>query len=275
MTTISAPRSPGSRGTTPRLATARSFSSGLLDTQVMTAREIRRSLRSIDSLLTSLMLPVAILTMFVFVFGGAISSGGEYVNYVVPGIILLCAGFGSAATAVSVAQDMTTGTIDRFRTMPIFGSSVLVGHVAASVVRNLVAGAIVVGFALLYGFRPSASPTDWLLAIGLVVLFVLAFTWVACALGLVVGPEAANGLTFLMIFLPYVSSGFVRTDTMPVVLQAFATNQPVTPVVETLRGLLTGTPTSGTGRSAVAWCFGILLVGYVAATAIYKRRRAG
>src|SRR4051794_23884446 len=160
----------------------------------MTAREIRRSLRSVDSLLTSLMLPVVILTMFVFVLGGAISTDGRYINYVVPGIILLCAGFGSAATAVSVAQDMTTGTIDRFRTMPIFGSSVLVGHVAASVARNLVAGTIVIGFALLYGFRPSASAGQWLLAIALVVLFVLAFTWVACALGLVVGPEAANGL---------------------------------------------------------------------------------
>jgi len=264
--------------TTPATATAppaRSFARGLLDSQVMTAREIRRSVRSIDALLTSLMLPVVILTMFVFVFGGAISTDGHYINYVVPGIILLCAGFGSAATAVSVAQDMTTGTIDRFRTMPIFGSSVLVGHVAASVARNLVAGTIVIAFALLYGFRPTASPGQWLLAIALVVLFVLAFTWVACALGLVVGPEAANGLTFLMIFLPYVSSGFVPTATMPGVLQAFAAHQPITPIVETLRGLLMGTPMDGTAGPAVAWCIGILVVGYAAAARLYTRRRAG
>jgi ABC-2 type transport system permease protein len=270
MTTLARPLAPA-----PARSASRPLGGALVDSMVMTAREIRRSVRSIDALLTSLMLPVVILTMFVFVFGGAISTDGHYVDYVVPGIILLCAGFGSAATAVSVAQDMTTGTIDRFRTMPIFGSAVLIGHVLASVTRNLVAGAIVIGFAVLYGFRPTAAPGEWVLAMALVVLFVLAFTWVACALGLVVGPEAANGLTFLMIFLPYVSSGFVPTATMPGVLQAFAAHQPITPIVETLRGLLMGTPMDGSAGPSIAWCLGILVLGYAASARLYTRRRAG
>lgn len=276
MTTVARPvPAPDAAGAPMGRPPARALARGFLDARVMTGREVRRSLRSVDALLTSLMLPVVILTMFVFVFGGAISRDGHYVDYVVPGIILLCAGFGSAATAVSVAQDMTTGTIDRFRTMPILGSSVLIGHVLASVLRNLAAGTIVIGFALLYGFRPTASPGQWALAIGLVVLFVLAFTWVACALGLVVGPEAANGLTFLMIFLPYVSSGFVPTATMPGALQAFAAHQPITPIVETLRGLLVGPPAEGTAGPAIAWCLAILVVGYVASARLFTRRRAG
>jgi ABC-2 type transport system permease protein len=248
---------------------------GLVDVQAMLGRELRRSLRSIDALLTSLLLPVKILTMFVFVFGGAINTGeSHYINYVVPGIILLCAGFGSASTAVSVSQDMTTGTIDRFRTLPIFGSSVLIGHVAASVMRNLAASTLVIGFAVVYGYRPNATLTGWIGAIALLVLFILAFTWVACALGLVVGPEAASGLTFVMLFLPYVSSGFVPTSTMPVVLQRFADHQPLTPIVETMRSLLTGTPVGSNGPAALAWCVGILAVGYALATLAYRRRRA-
>ena len=183
-----------------------------LDARVMMCRELRRATRSIDSMLTGMMLPVMILTLFVFVFGGAINTGSKYINYVVPGIILLCAGFGSAATAVSVAQDKESGTIDRFRTMPILGSAVLIGHVASSLVRNLVAAMIVVGVAIAYGFRPTTSPTAWLLAIGLVVLYVLAFTWLSCAVGLLVSPDAANGLTFVLLFLPYVSSCLLYTS---------------------------------------------------------------
>jgi ABC-2 type transport system permease protein len=247
---------------------------GVNDATVMTGRELRRAVRSIDSLLTSMLLPIMILTMFVFVFGGAINTGTGYINYVVQGILLLCAGFGSASTAVSVSQDMTTGIIDRFKTMPIFGSSVLIGHVAASVVRNLTACVIVVVFALAYGFRPGGSVAGWLGAVGLLVLFVLAFTWVACAIGQLVGPDAANGVTFFMLFLPYVSSGFVPTDTMPGVLHAFAEHQPITPIVETLRGLIMGTSTGGNGPAAVAWCLAILVVGYVASSALFRRQQS-
>jgi ABC-2 type transport system permease protein len=251
-----------------------SLTLGLVDSQTMLGRELRRNLRSFDALLTSLMLPIMILTMFVFVFGGAISTGGRYINYVVPGILLLCAGFGSASTAVSVAQDMTSGTIDRFRTLPIFGSSVLIGHVAASIVRNLVASTLVIGFALLYGFRPAASPLGWIGAVGLLVLFVLAFTWISCAVGLVVGPEAANGVSFVMLFLPYVSSGFVPTETMPVVLQRFAEHQPLTPIIETMRALLSDNPVGSNGPIAVAWLVGLLVVGYTLAALAYRRRPA-
>jgi ABC-2 type transport system permease protein len=248
------------------------FALGFSDAGVMTGRELRRSIRSIDSLLTSMLLPVMILTMFVFVFGGAINTGTGYINYVVPGILLLCAGFGSASTAISVSQDMETGIIDRFKTMAIFGSSVLIGHVTASLLRNLCAGVIVVGFALAYGFRPGGSLAGWLGAIGLLVLFILAFTWVACAIGLLVGPDAANGVTFVMLFLPYVSSGFVPTETMPTALHAFAEHQPITPIVETLRGLLMGTPVDSNGPIAVAWCLGILAAGYASAAVLYRRR---
>jgi ABC-2 type transport system permease protein len=256
------------------MTTLSALTAGLDDARVMTGRELRRGLRSVDSLLTSMLLPVMILTMFVFVFGGAINTGTGYINYVVPGILLLCAGFGAASIAVSVSQDMEKGIIDRFKTMPIFGSSVLYGHVTASILRNLVASVIVVGFAVAYGFRPGGSLAGWLGALGLLVLFILAFTWVACAIGLLVGPEAASGVTFVMLFLPYVSSGFVPTDTMPGVLHAFAEHQPITPIVETLRGLMMGASTGGNGPLAVAWCVGILVAGYAASTLLYRRRRA-
>ena len=245
-----------------------------LDSSVMVGRELRRATRSIDSMLTGMMMPVMILTMFVFVFGGAINTGsGKYINYVVPGIVLLCAGFGSAATAVSVAQDKESGTIDRFRTMPILGSAVLIGHVVASLIRNLVAATIVVGVAIAYGFRPTTSPTDWLLAVGLIALYVLAFTWLSCAVGLLVGPDAANGLTFVLLFLPYVSSGFVPTSSMPRALHAFAEHQPLTPIIETVRALLTGHHVGNNGLIAVAWCVGLMLVGQIGEARVHARRR--
>jgi ABC-2 type transport system permease protein len=150
---------------------------------------------------------------------------------------------------------------------------VLVGHVTASLLRNLVASTIVIGFALLYGFHPGGSPAGWLGAVGLLVLLILALTWVACAIGLLVGPEAASGLTFVMLFLPYVSSGFVPVDSMPAVLHAFAEHQPITPIVETMRGLLMGTPVGTDAPIAVAWCVAVLVAGYAGSAAIYRRRR--
>ncbi len=245
-----------------------------VDVRTMVGREVRRSVRSIDSLLTSLIMPVMILTMFVFVFGGAIDTTGRYINYVVPGIILLCAGFGAASTAVSVAQDRHEGVVDRFRTLPIFATSVLIGHVLASVIRNLAASTLVLGFALLYGFRPSASLTEWLAAIALLAVFIVAFTWIACAVGLVVGAEAASGLTFVMLFLPYVSSGFVPTATMPVVLQRFAEHQPLTPIIEAMRGLLMGSPAPGDIVTAVVWCLAVMAIGYGLAVVAFRRRPA-
>jgi len=231
---------------------------------VFIGRSIRLSLRNVEALLMAVMLPVMLMLLFTYVFGGALDPSGNYVNYVVPGIILLCAGFGSSSTAVDVSQDMMNGIIDRFRTMPIPGMSVVVGHVAASLARNLLATAIVIGVAFLVGFRPNAGMLEWLAALGVIVLFILAFTWLFAAIGLVAGsPSAASGYGFALLFLPYLSSAFVSTQTMPGWLQGVANHQPITPVIETIRGLLTGTPIGDQAWFAVGWCALILLVSAV------------
>ena len=236
-------------------------------------RSIRHSVRNVDAMITAVLLPVMLMLLFTFVFGGAIAPGGDYVNYVVPGIILLCAGFGSASTAVDVANDLTNGIIDRFRTMPIRGSALITGHVVASLARNLLATAVVICVALLVGFRPQATPLAWLGVLGLISLYIVAITWLAAAVGLAVrSVEAASGATFVFLFLPYISSAFVPTDTMPGVLQWVARNQPVTPVIETLRALLTGTPVGGSVWWALGWCLLILLLAYAWAVWLFRRR---
>jgi len=240
----------------------------------MAGRCIRLSMRQLDALLTSLLLPVLLMLIFVYLFGGAIETGGDYVTYVVPGVILLCAGFGSATTAVTVSQDMSGGIVDRLRSMDVGGPSVLAGHVAASVVRNAASAVLVLGVALLIGFRPAAAPLEWLAVAGVLLAFVVAMSSLAAALGLLAGsPEAANGITFLILFLPYASSAFVPVDTMPTWLQGFAEHQPVTPVIETLRGLLLDTPT-GEAWTALAWCAAILAVSLAASGALFRRRTA-
>ena len=238
----------------------------------MAGRCIRLSMRQLDALLTSLLLPVLLMLIFVYLFGGAIETGTDYVTYVVPGVILLCAGFGSATTAVTVSQDMSGGIVDRLRSMDVGGPAVLAGHVAASVVRNAASAVLVLGVALLIGFRPAAGPLEWLAVAGVLLAFVVAISSLAAALGLLAGsPEAANGITFLILFLPYASSAFVPVDTMPTWLQGFAEHQPVTPVIETLRGLLLDTPT-GDAWTALAWCAGILAVSLAASGALFRRR---
>jgi ABC-2 type transport system permease protein len=228
---------------------------------VFIGRSIRLSLRNTEALIMAIMLPVMLMLLFTYVFGGAIDPSGNYVNYVVPGIILLCAGFGSSSTAVDVATDMTNGIIDRFRTMPIQSMSVVTGHVFASLARNLLATAVVIGIALLVGFRPSASALEWIAALGVIILFILTFTWLFAAIGLVTGsPSAASGYGFILLFLPYLSSAFVPTDTMPSWLQGVANHQPITPVIETIRGLLTGTSIHNHAWWAIGWCITILLV---------------
>ncbi|TVY00389.1 ABC transporter permease [Cohnella terricola] len=242
---------------------------------VFIGRSIRHSLRNTEALLMAMMLPVMLMLLFTYVFGGAIDSSGNYVNYVVPGIILLCAGFGSASVAVDVAQDMTNGIIDRFRTMPIPSMSVITGHVVASLARNLLATAVVFGVALLVGFRPDAGPIEWLGAIGIIFLFILTFTWLYTAIGLVSGsPSAASGYGFALLFLPYLSSAFVPTSTMPNWLQGVANHQPITPVIETIRGFLTGAPIGNNAWLALAWCLGILIAS-MAWGAVSFRRKAG
>ncbi|WP_370323969.1 ABC transporter permease [Euzebya sp.] len=243
------------------------------DAATFVGRGVRHSLRSVDALLVAVMLPVCILVLFVYVFGGAIRTDGAYVDYVVPGIVLLCAAFGSAGTAVGVTQDLTTGIIDRFRSMPITASAVLAGHVVASVLRNLVSTAIVVAVALLIGFRPTAGVGAWTAAIGLLALFMAAIATLAAAFGLVArDPEAASAFSFAAMFLPYVSSAFVPPETMPAALQAFAEHQPTTPIIETLRALLLGTGVdAGTAVIAVAWCTGLGALGLLLCVVLFRR----
>ncbi len=249
----------------------------LIEAQVMVVRCLRRSLRDPEAFFTALTLPVILLLLFVYVFGGAIAHGGHYANYVVPGLIVLCAGFGAGTTAVAVATDMTGGIVDRFRSMPIAPAGVLIGQVAASLVRNLAATVLVIGAGLAVGWRPSATPLQWLGASGMIVVLILGMSWLAAAAGLLArGPEAASSFTIVLMFLPYVSTAFVPARTMPAVLRGFASHQPFTPIIETMRGLWMGHTSTGasTGHEAVialAWSLGLLAVGVGIATWRFAR----
>ncbi|MDM7830238.1 ABC transporter permease [Cellulomonas edaphi] len=257
---------------TPR--TAQSPTGSLGDTAALVGRCLRRSTRQLDTLLLAVMLPVMLLLMFVYVFGGALDAGMEYIDFVVPGIVLLTAGYGAATTAVDVATDVTAGIMDRFRSMPIRATGVMTGHVVASMARNAVSTALVVGIALLIGFDAHASLLGWVAAIGLIALYVAALTWIAVAIGVVAsGPEAASGFTFAILFIPYVSSAFVPVESMPSALEHVAHGNPVTPVADTLRALLLGTPAGSSAGAAIAWCVGLLLVGWVAAGLLFRRQR--
>ncbi|MFC6151592.1 MULTISPECIES: ABC transporter permease [Mumia] len=260
------------------MSTATTISDAVLDSRVMIRRGLIRSARDPEAFFTALALPVALMLLFVYVFGGAMSTGGEYVDYVVPGIILLCAGFGAGTTAVAVADDMTNGIVDRFRSMPIAAGSVIVGHVVASVARNAIATALVIGVALLIGWRPDAGVAEWAAAIGLLALFVLAISWLAATVGLLArSKDAANAFTMVLAFLPYVSTAFVPAHTLPTALRGFAEHQPMTPVIETLRGLWMGTSTTGQPLAdqawwALGWCALILVVSAVASARLFRRR---
>ncbi|MGC5172669.1 ABC transporter permease [Microbacterium sp. DT81.1] len=248
---------------------------GLTAESVFVKRSLTHSLRDGESLLMAIMLPIMLMLLFTFVFGNAIDPAGGYVNYVVPGIILLCAGFGAASTAVYVAGDMKSGIIDRIRTMPLRSGAVLTGHVVASLVRNLLATGVVIGVALLVGFRPTADVWGWIGAVAMIALYILTITYLFAAIGLAAGsPEAASGYGFIILFLPYLSSAFVPVDTMPTWLQWFAENQPITPIIETIRGLLFDLPMGTEPWWALGWCVAIL-TGAVVWGAWLFRRKAG
>ena len=241
----------------------------------LVTRALRLSLRNIDGLITALVLPVVMMLMFVYLFGGAIATGTRYVDYVVPGVLLVCIGFGSGTTAISVAHDLAGGIIDRFRSMDVRGEALINGHVVASVARNLLSAAVVVAVAFAIGFRPHAGAADWLAAAGILALFVLALSWLAAAIGIVArSPEAAQGIAFLVSFFPYVSSAFVPIHTMPSALQSVANNQPATAVVDTMRALLNGGPVGADAWHAVVWSVGMIAVS-IALSGILFRRRAG
>ncbi|WP_433057702.1 ABC transporter permease [Dactylosporangium sp. CS-033363] len=240
---------------------------------VLGGRSLRLGRRNVEALLMSIMLPVLLMVVFVYLFGGAIQTGTEYVTYVVPGVMLLCVAFGSAMTAVSVANDLKEGIVDRLRTLDIGGAAVLSGHVFASLARNVVSSALVLGVAFALGFRPHADTGQWFAALGILLLTIAAVSWLSAGLGLLAGsPEAASGYTFVITFLPYASSAFVPIDTMPAWLRGFAGNQPVTPITESLRGLLLDQPVGGAPWRAVAWCAGIMVVSVIAAALLFRAK---
>jgi ABC-2 type transport system permease protein len=239
----------------------------------MISRCLRLSIRSVDAMVTAFMLPVILMLVFVYLFGGAIHTGSSYVNYVVPGALLVCAGFGVGATAVSVSSDLATGVVDRFRSMDVRGEAMVAGHVVASVVRNLATTVLVFAVAVPIGFRSSAPPLAWFAAAGVFAFFVFALSWICAALGVLASsPEAAAGFTFLISFLPYPSSAFVPIATMPSWLQGFARHQPATCVIDTVRGLLSGGPVASVATQAVAWSLAITALG-IALTGLLFRRR--
>ncbi|WP_026400960.1 ABC transporter permease [Actinomadura rifamycini] len=244
----------------------------LTDTTTMLRRQLRRMLRYPSLTVMLVGMPVVFLLLFVYVFGGTLGDGigggsggrGAYVDYVAPGLILMAMAATAQGTAISVAMDMTEGIVDRFRTMAIWRPSVLTGHVIASVVQALLGIVVVVGVAFAIGFRPDASPVEWLAAAGLVTGTALALTWLAVGLGLAAKTvESASNSPMILLLLPFFGSGFVPTDTMPTALRWFAEYQPFTPLTETLRGLLMGDRIGDSGVQAVAWCAGVTVAGYL------------
>src|SRR2546421_12407186 len=248
----------------------------LHDSATMLRRDVQHSLRRLSMTLSGLLVPIIMLVLFVYVFGGAIGSGlgdGAYINYVAPGIILMTVGSGCATTAINLCMDMSEGIIARFRTMAISRASVLTGQVLGSLIRTMISVGLVIGVALLMGFRPTTSLVAWIAALGVIALFTFALTWMGVVFGLVgKTPAGANSLSLIFqLLLPLTSSAFVRPDSMPAGIRWFAEYQPFTPVIDTLRGLLLGTPIGNSAILAVAWCVGLALVGYLWARAVYNR----
>lgn len=248
----------------------------LRDSTTMLQRDVHHSLRNLPmTLMSALLVPIIMLLLFVYVFGGAMGAGvahGAYIDYIAPAIIIMTVGSGGATTAINLCMDMSEGIIARFRTMAIARSSVLTGQVLGSLIRTMITIVLIIGIALLMGFRPSAGPIAWIAALGVIALFTFALTWMAVAFGLVgKTPAGANSLSLIFQLLTFTSSAFVRPDSMPVVVRWFAEYQPFTPVIDTLRGLLLGTPIGNSVVLAIAWCIGLILVGCLWSRAIYNR----
>lgn len=244
------------------------------DARVLTGRSMRHILRNPEQLMLMVFLPVVLLTMFRYLFGGAIDVGATtYINYVLPGIFTISITFNATVTAVGVCNDMTEGIVERFRSMPMLSATVLTGHVVAGLVRNAASVVVMVAFGYLIGFRPAAGALDWVAVGGLLLLFALAVSWLAVVIGLLARTvEGASGMTMPLVFIPYISSAFVPTATMPDVLRAIAENQPVTLVIDTVRALFLGAPVPGTGWLAVLWWAGLTLLAVLLAAALFRRK---
>ncbi len=257
-----------------------SMQMALADSATMTRRSLRHIVRYPSMTLQLVGIPIVFLLLFVYVFGGTLGAGlggpsggrAEYVNYLTPAIILIAVAGAVQGTAISVSMDMTAGIIARFRTMAISRASVLTGHVLGSMIQTLVSLVIVLGVAVAVGFRTTAGPLEWLAVIALLLLLTLALTWLSVAFGLVAkSVETASNLPTFLTLLPLLGSGFVPTDSLPVGLRWFADYQPLTPVIETLRGLLVGGPIGNNAALAVAWCVAIAALAYLWAKHLFNR----
>jgi ABC-2 type transport system permease protein len=246
------------------------------DSTILLGRSLRHVTRSLDTIITTAIMPIAFMLLFVYVFGGAIKTGTpSYVNYLLPGILLITIASGISYTAYRLFLDMKSGIFERFHSMPIARSSVLWAHVLTSLVANLISLVVVVLVALLMGFRTGAGVLAWLAVAGILILFILALTWVAVIPGLTAKSiDGASAFSYPLIFLPFISSAFVPTASMPGPVRAFAENQPVTSIVNTIRDLFTQRPVGSDIWIALAWCGGILVVAYVFAMVIYRRKIA-
>ncbi|MGP3687116.1 ABC transporter permease [Streptomyces sp. IBSNAI002] len=246
------------------------------DCGTMLRRQLVHALRYPGLSLGTIAVPIVFLLLFVYVLGrplaAGIGTGTDYINYLAPGILLMTVTAASMTTAVSVSTDLTEGIVARFRTMAISRSSILVGHVLGSIIQTMISVGLVIGLALLMGFRPNAGPTGWLAALGLIALLAIAVTWLSVALGtLSKSPEGASNIVMPLAFLPFIGSAFVPTDSMPAVVRAFAEHQPFTPVIETIRALLMDTPVGSEGIAAVAWCTGIAVAACLWANRLFNR----
>jgi ABC-2 type transport system permease protein len=251
------------------------------DSMTMLRRQFKHTMRYPTVMILTIGMPAVFLLLFVYVFGdtmgnglGAPAGGGRdvYANYITPAMLVIAVAAAVQGTAISVAMDMTEGIVARFRTMAIARVSVLTGHVLGSLIQAIVGVAVVVGLAILVGFDPNATPIEWLATAGLFVLFTFALIWLTVALGLVSKTvEGASNLPMPLLLLPFLGSGFVPTDSLPAGIKWFAENQPFTPIMETVRGLLTGTEIGNSGWISIAWCVGIALVGYLWAKKLYNR----
>lgn len=255
------------------------FSLALRDSVTMLRRDITHSVRVPMMTLSGLGTPIIMLALFNYFYGGTIGAGlggvahgGPYINYLAPAIITMVVASGCASTAVNLVMDMNEGIITRFRTMPISRASVLTGTALGSLIRTVITACLVLGVALLMGFRPTASPVAWIEALGLIALFTFGVTWMGVVFGLIgQTPAGSNSLSLIFLLLVFTSSAFVNTDSMPAGVRWFAQHQPFTPVIDTLRGLLLGTPIGNSGALAVVWCVGLILVGFLWAQAVYNR----
>ncbi|MEV6319642.1 ABC transporter permease [Nocardia sp. NPDC051787] len=247
----------------------------LADSATMLRRNLVRAKRYPSMTFGVIVMPTVLLLVFNFVFGGALekSSGGNYIDYLAPGMLLMIPAYMTVSVAVSVATDTTRGIVNRFRTMDIAQSAMLTGHVVGALIQALAGIAAMVAIAVLIGFRPNANLPEWIAAFALLALIMVALTWLSVALGLLApNPESASNTPFPLVMLPFLGSGLVATDTMPVGLRQFAEYQPFTPFTETLRGLLMGTEIGNNGIIAIAWCVGITVVGYLWSSSIFRRQ---